>query len=902
MQRDNITREFTGLVRQILQGNDAEALQIVERLENRTQGIAPPVQAIQNFTFQVPENSLEEIFTREHYTRAKHMLHYRCENGKNYYNANIACLIWDDPDRVGFRAREQHRVANLQADNNELQRIYNEAKMAQHERNAAAERQPPQWVLCQRTENNDTRLEDTVIGYLDDAHKQVDWHTTIANLHELGRSLGYTLPHYNRVMNRFVTYFNPSMSSIISGMDANETARFLQSLNTPVPDKQRHFKAIKEMHRTVGKELRTIMSELNVRARGYYADQPQAQRESLINNMMIQGLQAFTAGQTNMNLRASIQQQILEDQPLNWNRMQETAILSEETWGKPTVQLSFMPNNQQTSFFNTIPLYNAAIQTMDPLITQVTPLVTPLVCTDPRIQQQQFYTAPVYAQGNENHNGFFNMQNPIMPLQPPVLQQNIPQGNVPAVQDNIQGIAPAVIEQVPQVAVPQPPVVPPQVAAHQAQAAVPQMNLGAIPRQQQQAQALHAPAEAGHQQQAQQAQALTPQQAAEVLTLRLEQHAKNQYNRERELLIDQDDLEDLHALRALAYQDTTPPETPRNAEPIQQKSPYNLRSQANNDHRRNLDAQAFNVVAQTASKRSILSPLIQNAIQTDKKLTQLLQALSVNSTNAQQNNSNMPNGVNPSNRPSNNYRQQTPPRQQNQYNNRRSMSPGGNRDGRNGAPPPQSSNQYRSRTPPYQGNNNYNRQQTPPRYNSSGSYYNNDRGRTPPRDQYYSSRNNSGYNNDRPRSPGYSQSNYQYRPYSPNNQYRQQSPRPQYRPQSPRDNNYRNDRNRSQSPGRNYRDRNQSPNNQNQRRNVPMLIGVNCNPNFTKYQGLMCTKCNTYGKHEEFACPTYYNWAPKACFMCGNGFHMTNECVKNRDRGRTPERSSPKPNNTHIKN
>ena len=148
----------------------------------------------------------------------------------------------------------------MQADNNELQRIYNEAKMAQHERNAAAERQPPQWVLCQRTENNDTRLEDTVIGYLDDAHKQVDWHTTIANLHELGRSLGYTLPHYNRVMNRFVTYFNPSMSSIISGMDANETARFLQSLNTPVPDKQRHFKAIKEMHRTVGKELRTIIS------------------------------------------------------------------------------------------------------------------------------------------------------------------------------------------------------------------------------------------------------------------------------------------------------------------------------------------------------------------------------------------------------------------------------------------------------------------------------------------------------------------------------------------------------------------------------------------------------------------------------------------------------------------
>ncbi len=66
MQRDNITREMTGIFRQFMAGNQAEALATIERLENRTQGIAPPVQAIQNFEFQVPEHTLEQIFQRQH--------------------------------------------------------------------------------------------------------------------------------------------------------------------------------------------------------------------------------------------------------------------------------------------------------------------------------------------------------------------------------------------------------------------------------------------------------------------------------------------------------------------------------------------------------------------------------------------------------------------------------------------------------------------------------------------------------------------------------------------------------------------------------------------------------------------------------------------------------------------
>ncbi len=44
------------------------------------------------------------------------------------------------------------------------------------------------------------------ITFTDEHHKDIDWHVTINNLHALGRELGYTLNHYNRAMNRFVSY------------------------------------------------------------------------------------------------------------------------------------------------------------------------------------------------------------------------------------------------------------------------------------------------------------------------------------------------------------------------------------------------------------------------------------------------------------------------------------------------------------------------------------------------------------------------------------------------------------------------------------------------------------------------------------------------------------------------
>ncbi len=115
----------------------------------------------------------------------------------------------------------------------------------------------------------------------------------------MGSEAGYTLAHYNRAMKRFVSYFKPILSPLIEGLDANATARFLQSQNTPSPPRQRHLKALRATKRPIGMELRTIMCELHIRATGYHAEDPADQHATLINHLMLNGLQQFTAGRTN---------------------------------------------------------------------------------------------------------------------------------------------------------------------------------------------------------------------------------------------------------------------------------------------------------------------------------------------------------------------------------------------------------------------------------------------------------------------------------------------------------------------------------------------------------------------------------------------------------------------------
>ena len=831
MQRDLIQGEVYRLLTTQRDAPDRYNAEL-EALGNRVQGIPQPVREIRAFEFTVPETSLAEVLQTAPYRRAKAVRHYKRENGKDYYNSNQACLVYEDPDRVGMNARIAAEGRNPQPADAELNRIYQHERAAQMNRNRDAEMQEPTWVLCQRSSPNDTHQEDTTIRYTDNQHTEVDWHETITNLHELGRTLGYTLAHYNQAMNRLVSHFKPTLSPLIKGMDANNTARFLMSLNTPKPERQRHFQAIKNMTRPVGMELRAIMGILNQRATGYYATEPEEARANLIDNMMLVGLQNFTSGITSAAIRNTIQQQQLDNIRPDWIRILETAIASEELQGVPQTPMSFSAPTQGPCFTNTtLPLFNSTIGQVNPLVNTAPTGINPLVhgnnCPQQTYQMQQLgQLVP-----NQTYNPY-GTQHPAVPW------GLAPNGN------------PYMIN------------IPPQQAQ---QAAPPPVPAPLAPMR---------PPPAPPQPQPQQA---TGQQA-EADGYAENPFAELAFQTAHSTPIKDAEMLDLMQQAKLQDKEMSPEE-------FQQRASERVKAAI----QKKLDLEAKATSAPQIANHMILAKQNSEIMQ---GLSKLIETLSVNSAAPPSNSHPAPNA-----RPIMPDRPRTPGRQDRD----RSPSPyRGNRDGNRGRDAYRRDGDNRDRFRSQSADNRY-RNRTPQRndrYRSPAPGRDSRDGNRPPPSQYRD-RTPNRYD-DRAQSR-----DYNYRPQSPspvdrrfNPMYRNQSPARTPRPDTPR-NGYRSDQRSTERPrtpekrsdNRDRYNRTPSPS-KGQNGDQPILRGINCQPNYNRSQGLMCTKCSTFGKHAEYACPTYFNWAAKACYICRNGFHQGSDCVENRNRQRTPERST----------
>jgi len=83
-------------------------------------------------------------------------------------------------------------------------------------------------------------------------------------------------------------------------LPAVDAAKFLLSLKAPVPLRQQQYKDIQNLVRMPNTDLRFTMTRLETLANGYYVNETAEQRRTLVNQLMIKGLQAFTTGQTNL--------------------------------------------------------------------------------------------------------------------------------------------------------------------------------------------------------------------------------------------------------------------------------------------------------------------------------------------------------------------------------------------------------------------------------------------------------------------------------------------------------------------------------------------------------------------------------------------------------------------------
>jgi len=313
---------------------------------------------ITEFTFEEPNLSYHEIAARPKYRPMKNGIHYLDEDNTLYYNTEIENSDWVDKIVAATRARDAATAAGQnQADR---QAAYN-AELARQQRiNAAIFAEPPRWVLIKRKAFNDTRMEDSLLQYIDKKHTQVDWYSTIITLRETGHKIGYTRDHFKRVLHRFISYFKPEMNQIGQRMGIDELARLLMTSTMPVNEREMIIDEIKKLTRKQSESLRVPMSNLYSLATTYYDNAPDS--ESQRNRLLFHGLQHFTTGNTKEQLKKLIKYSHLHKIKLDYHDTLETCILSEKTNGEPAEDLKFGQSK------DTVMVLQSAISPVDTLM------------------------------------------------------------------------------------------------------------------------------------------------------------------------------------------------------------------------------------------------------------------------------------------------------------------------------------------------------------------------------------------------------------------------------------------------------------------------------------------------------------------------------------------------------
>ena len=322
-------------------------------------------QKITDFSFTEPDLSYHDIAEKPKYRQMKHGIHYLDEDNTLYYNSAIEASEWEDENVVATAARDEATAAA--EDDATIQRAYNAALARQQAINTKIFAQPPRWVLIKRRALNDTRMEDSLLQYIDKKHTQVDWYSTITTLHKTGTKIGYTLEHYQRVLHRFISYFKPEMNQLGQKMRLDELARLLMTSTMPVNDREMIINEIKKLTRRKNESLRVPMSNLYSLATTYYNNDPDM--ESQRNKLLFNGLQHFTTGITKEKLTSIIKYSQLQKFKLDYHDTLETCILSEKTNGEPADDLQFGQSK------DTILVFQANITPVDSLLdNEITPI------------------------------------------------------------------------------------------------------------------------------------------------------------------------------------------------------------------------------------------------------------------------------------------------------------------------------------------------------------------------------------------------------------------------------------------------------------------------------------------------------------------------------------------------
>ena len=383
---------------------DARYENLIESLDNK-EGIAPGTPTV---VFNVPEHSLEtwinHLIADE--IRPIKNIHYKEYNSCLYANTEPQSYE-QDVDDAGIQYREEQMAlaananANVNAQEGFIRTGMRNARVA----NLAALRHAKKWELLKRELPNDTRIEDSLLRFTDDNRRKPEWNTVILNLKRHGEANGYDTIHFKQALDRWISFFLPSMQKITENMQPGEVASLLASMHKPKPKFDILQKELMELVRHPGEDLESKLALLKSLANSMYHDFTESERIANVDRILLNGILQFTHGSTRKNAELAIEFEKRQGKHIDYESILLGALNSERVYGAPNVKLPYnTPLNPATMIYNvnTVPsdyLHGAGnvVRTdIDPAAIS-TPLVAETLCKSARPSNPpDLYRADLY--------------------------------------------------------------------------------------------------------------------------------------------------------------------------------------------------------------------------------------------------------------------------------------------------------------------------------------------------------------------------------------------------------------------------------------------------------------------------------------------------------------------------
>ena len=296
-----------------------------------------------NFTFTVPEHTLESWMNHlitETRVRPLKNIHYKEFNSCLYANENSYEKNVED-EGIKYRDEQMALAANVNA-TVQQQEIWIQTGMRQARvNNLAALGFMKQWILLKRELPNDTRIEDSLLRFTDDDRKKPEWHMVILNLKKHGESEshGYDMNHFKQALDRWISFFLPSLQKITDIMESNEVASLLMSMHKPKPKFDILQKGLMELVRHQGEDLESKLALLKSLATSMYQDFTESERIANVDRILLNGILQFTHGSTRKNAELAIEFEKRQGKHICYESILQGALNSERVYGVPTVPL-----------------------------------------------------------------------------------------------------------------------------------------------------------------------------------------------------------------------------------------------------------------------------------------------------------------------------------------------------------------------------------------------------------------------------------------------------------------------------------------------------------------------------------------------------------------------------------